>query len=140
MLARNGLLSLALSSLALAAVACGAEVDSAKKPLPVCDANDPQCPGIPASSSPKKPRSEIPTDPVPAPATPSEPAKEEVLPDAGVDAAPVVGQECGKLSTCCDQLGAAGYLTTTCKSVLSTNNEDACYSQHAAYKSGGDCT
>lgn len=129
--------------MALAAVACNAEVDSAKKPLPVCDADDPTCPGVPASSSPKKPHTEMPTDPVPAPATEPtkvEPATGTGSPDASVDSAPVVGKECAKLSTCCDQLGKAGYITTTCKSVLSTNNEDACYTQHASYKSAGDCT
>ena len=143
MVARNGLVALVLVGLAASAVACSAAPDSAKKPLPVCDANDPDCPGVPASSAPKKPHSDVPTDPVtvPAPAT-ERPADEpdDTTADAGVDAAPVVGPSCQKLAKCCGQLGEAGYITTTCKSVLSTNNEDACYTQHASYKSAGDCT
>jgi hypothetical protein len=58
--------------------------------------------------------------------------------DAPIDAAP--GPECTKLSACCDQLDAAGYDTTTCKSVLSTNNDDACYAKYDEYKQFGDCT
>lgn len=142
MVARKGLGALVLVGFAALAVACSDAPDSAKKPLPVCDANDPQCPGVPASGS-KKPLQEIPTDPVQAPAPAPVTEREEPAqrsPEAGVDAAPAVGAQCQKLAACCDQLGAAGYLTTTCKSVLSTNNEDACYTQHASYKSGGDCT
>jgi hypothetical protein len=142
MVARNALLGLVLAGVAAASVACSDAPDSAKKPLPVCDANDVNCPGVPATSAPKKPHTEIPTDPVPAPVTqrPQEDDPASATPDAGVDAAPVLGAFCKKLSTCCDQLGEAGYITTTCKSVLSTNNEDACYTQHATYKSAGDCS
>jgi hypothetical protein len=84
------------------------------------------------------------TVPDPGSATPSpDPTpdpKPATSPEAGVDAAPVVGKYCQELSTCCDDLKSAGYDTTICKSVLSTNNEDACYTKHASYKSDGDCT
>lgn len=131
---------------ACAAVACSAAPDSAKKPLPVCDAKDPDCPGVPAASSPNRTRGETPRTPVPTPEpdedTDLEPAPSP-SPDAGIDAAdaaPVVGPFCQKLAGCCKQLEDAGYMTNTCKSVLSTNNEDACYTQHASYKSYGDCS
>ena len=141
MLAARSALLLAFAALsALPALACSAPVDSAKKPLPICDAKDPECPGVPASN---KAHSDVPTDPVqvpdptPAPATDPDPTPS---PDAGVDAAPVMGKECTTLSACCGQLKDAGYDTTICKSILSTNNEDACYAKHASYKSDGDCT
>ncbi len=140
--ARTGLL-LGLVALSTAfAAACSAPADSSKKPLPVCDAKDPECPGIPASSS-NKAHSDVPTDPVvvpdPTPAATPDPAP-ATSPEAGVDAAPVVGAECTTLSACCTQLKDAGYDTTICKSILSTNNEDACYAKHASYKDSGDCT
>lgn len=132
----------ALAAFGSAAVACSAAAESTKKPLPVCDADDAACPGVPASPSPKKPLQEVPTDPVPAPA--ADPAPAEPAADAGPasapDAAPVMGDDCKALDACCKQLGEAGYDTTRCKSVLSTNNEDACYTQHASYKSFGDCS
>jgi hypothetical protein len=128
------------------AVACSDAPDSAKKPLPVCDAKDPDCPGV-ASSAPKTPKADVPSDAVPVPSqqteqplpnsTPPTPAPSA---DAGVDAAPAMGELCTKLAACCTQLGDAGYDTKTCKSVLSTKNEDACYTQHASYKSFGDCS
>ncbi len=137
--ARTGLL-LAFAALSLVAVACAAPVDSAKKPLPVCDAKDPECPGVPASSS-NKTHTDVPTDPVVVPdPTPVAPHPGEISPEAGVDAAPVVGKDCTALSTCCGQLKDAGYDTTMCKSILSTNNEDACYDKHKSYKDSGDCT
>ena len=147
MLARTAFAATTFAALvALATVACSAPADSAKKPLPVCDAKDPTCPGVPASSSDNKTHSDVPTDPVPAPdqATDdpgsSAPAtKPAPSPEAGVDAAPVIGQFCQQLATCCTDLAAAGYDTTMCKSVLSTNNEDACYSKHDSYKQSGDC-
>ena len=136
----------AFAALASAAVACSAASDSAKKPLPVCDAKDPACPGVPASNAGNQTHSDVPTDPVPAPdqATDdpgsSAPAtKPAPSPEAGVDAAPVVGQFCQQLAQCCTDLASAGYDTTMCKSVLSTNNEDACYSKHDSYKQSGDC-
>ncbi len=151
MLGRLGRLSLShVTALAVlltasATVACSAAPDSAKKPLPVCDAKDPECPGVPASAADNKTHSDVPTDPVPAPATdspgdttPDAPAP-ATTPEAGVDAAPAVGQFCQQLATCCKDLGDAGYDTTMCKSVLSTNNEDACYSKHDSYKQSGDC-
>ena len=126
-------------ALASAAVACSAPADSAKKPLPVCDATDPSCPGVPERSS-NKAHSDIPTDPVSAPEPTPTPAPAPVA-DAGHDAAEAgPGPQCAGLAACCKQLGEAGYITTTCMSVLSTNNEDACYTQHASYKSSGDCT
>lgn len=147
MLARSSFAAAALAALAaLATVACSAPADSAKKPLPVCDAKDPECPGVPASSADNKTHSDVPTDPVPAPATddpgsttPATPPPTKPSPEAGVDAAPVVGQFCQQLATCCTDLAAAGYDTTMCKSVLSTNNEDACYTKHDSYKQSGDC-
>jgi hypothetical protein len=146
MLVRTALSALALAALAALAVACSAAPDSAKKPLPVCDAKDPSCPGVPASNAGNQTHGNVPTDPVPAPAeatddpgsaTPD--TKPTPSPEAGVDAAPVVGQLCQQLATCCTDLGAAGYDTTMCKSVLSTNNEDACYAKHDSYKQSGDC-
>ena len=134
---RSGLL-FAFAGLSLVAVACSAPVDSAKKPLPVCDAKDPECPGVPASSS-NKTHSDVPTDPVQVP-DPTPAADPAPSPEAGVDAAPVMGKECTTLATCCGQLKDAGYDTSICKSILSTNNEDACYAKHASYKSDGDCT
>jgi hypothetical protein len=140
--ARTGLLVAIAALSALAAVACSAPADSSKKPLPVCDAKDPECPGVPASSN--KAHTDVPTDPVvvpdqtPAPA--ADPTPAATSPEAGVDAAPVMGKECTALSTCCGQLKDAGYDTTICKSILSTNNEDACWEKHASYKDGGDCT
>ena len=142
---RSALAFAALASVSAAAVACGAPADSAKKSLPVCDANDPSCPGVPASKADNKTHSDVPTDPVqasdtatddPAAPAPSTPMKS---PEAGVDAAPVVGMFCQQLATCCKDLGTAGYDTTMCKSVLSTNNEDACYAKHDSYKQSGDC-
>ena len=128
---------------AVAALACSAAADSSKKPLPVCDAKDPECPGVPAARSPNQTHSDIPQDPVHAPEptpTPADPAPKPAA-DAGHDAAEAgPGKFCTQLGVCCKQLGAAGYVTTTCMSVLSTNNEDACYTQHASYKSSGDCT
>lgn len=73
--------------------------------------------------------------PVVVATAPSKPAAE-----AGVDAATAVGPLCQQLAQCCKDLGDAGYDTTMCKSVLSTNNEDACYSKHDSYKQSGDCT
>lgn len=145
MLTRSVAALVALAVLATAAVACSAPPDSSKKALPVCDATDPECPGVPSSAN--KTHSDVPTDPVPAPAaaaasdapTATPPAKSP-SPEAGVDAAPVVGEFCQELATCCKDLGDAGYDTTSCKSVLSTNNEDACYSKHDTYKQSGDCT
>ena len=142
-LARTAVTLFALA-LSTAAVACSAAPDSAKKPLPVCDAKDPECPGVPAGSSPNKTHSDMPTDPVhapdPAPETKTETTKGADAGHDAADAAPVVGKQCEALGACCKQLGDAGYSTTTCKSVLSTNNEDACYTQHASYKSFGDCS
>jgi hypothetical protein len=140
MLAGRTALLLAFAALSAVAVACSAPADSAKKPLPICDAKDPECPGVPASSN--KAHSDVPSDPVvvpdptPAPAEGPDPG---TSPEAGVDAAPVMGKECTTLSTCCDQLKDAGYDTSICKSILSTNNEDACYAKHASYKDSGDC-
>ena len=139
--ARTGLLA-ALAILSALAVACSAPADSSKKPLPVCDAKDPECPGIPPSN---KAHSDVPTDsvalpdPTPTPDPGSGPSTSP-SPEAGVDAAPVVGKECTTLSACCTQLKDAGYDTTICKSILSTNNEDACYAKHASYKDSGYCT
>ena len=56
------------------------------------------------------------------------------------DAAPVMGKECRGLAACCAEVGAAGYDTTMCKRVLSTNNEDACWLKHKSLKDFGDCT
>ena len=141
-LARTAL-GFALASALASVVACSAAPDSAKKPLPVCDAKDPDCPGVPASSN--KTHGEIPTDPVPAPpqSMPVLPPEPSSTSDSGADAAdaaPKVGPQCAALGACCKQLGDAGYVTTTCNSVLSTNNEDACYTQHASYKTYGDCS
>ena len=133
---RPGLLLAVAALSAATALACSAPADSSKKPLPVCDAKDPECPGVPASSS-NKAHSDVPTDPVVVPDPAPAPAPS---PEAGIDAAPVVGKDCTALSACCAQLKDAGYDTTMCKSILSTNNEDACYDKHASYKSGGDCT
>jgi hypothetical protein len=140
MLAGRSALLLAFAALSAVAVACSAPADSSKKPLPVCDAKDPECPGVPASSN--KAHSDVPTDPVQVPdATSPDPTPAPApSPEAGVDAAPVIGKECTALSTCCGQLKDAGYDTTICKSILSTNNEDACYEKHASYKGSGDCT
>lgn len=137
LVARTGLL-LAFAALSLVAVACSAPLDSSKKPLPICDAKDPECPGVPASSS-NKAHSDVPTDPVVVPDPTPAPAP-ATSPEAGVDAAPVVGKDCTALSACCAQLKDAGYDTTICKSILSTNNEDACYDKHKSYKDSGDCT
>lgn len=138
---RSGLL-LAFAALSVVAAACSAPADSSKKPLPVCDAKDPECPGIPASSN--KTHTDVPTDPVPVPDPAPAPAPAAdapaTSPEAGVDAAPVIGKECTALAACCKQLEDAGYVTTICKSILSTNNEDACWEKHASYKSSGDCT
>jgi len=30
--------------------------------------------------------------------------------------------------------------SSVCKSVLSTDNKDACYAKHDSYKQSGDCT
>jgi hypothetical protein len=122
MLARSLRSALAIAALAVvarAAVACSSPADSAKKSLPT----DPvQAPDMatddPASTSPSKPAAS---------------------PEAGIDAAPAVGQLCEQLAQCCKDLGSAGYDTTMCKSVLSTNNEDACYAKHDSYKQSGDC-
>ncbi len=143
------LLSLAaFVGLATAAVACSAPADGAKKPLPICDAKDPECPGVPASKADNKTHTDVPTDPVPVPdqatddpasSAPAPATKPAPSPEAGVDAAPVVGKFCQQLATCCTDLAAAGYDTAICKSVLSTNNEDACYSKHDSYKQSGDC-
>ena len=139
MASRSALLvALAATALSSLAFACSAAPDSSKKPLPLCDAKDPECPGVPASSN--QTHTDVPSDPVsvpdetPAASTPSSPS-----PEAGVDAAPVMGMFCKQLSQCCDDLKSAGYDTTICKSVLSTNNEDACYTKHASYKDDGDC-
>ena len=140
MLAGRSRLLLAFAALSIVPVACNAPVDSAKKPLPVCDAKDPECPGVPASSS-NKAHSDVPTDPVQVPdPTPTPAPTPATSPEAGVDAAPVVGTECTGLGACCQQLKDAGYDTTICKSILSTNNEDACYDKHKSYKDSGDCT
>lgn len=139
MLAGRSVLLLAFAALSTVAVACSAPADSSKKPLPICDAKDPECPGVPASSN--KAHSDVPTDPVQVPdPTPAPNADPAPSPEAGVDAAPVIGKECTALSVCCGQLKDAGYDTTMCKSILSTNNEDACYDKHKSYKDGGDCT
>lgn len=137
---KGHLVAVSVALLATAVVACSADPDSGKKPLPVCDAKDPDCPGVPSSS--KSPRSDTKADPVQVPTTGTTPLEPEpsTLPDASVDAAPVLGKDCQGLAACCKQLGDAGYDTTRCKSVLSTNNEDACYTQHASYKSFGDCS
>ncbi len=142
-------LAAATATAAAFAVACSAPADS-KKPLPVCDANDPTCSGGRAPSTDNQTHSDVPTDPVPAPdqatddpastSASTTPPSKPSSPEAGVDAAPVVGQFCQELATCCTDLGAAGYDTTMCKSVLSTNNEDACYAKHDSYKQSGDCT
>jgi hypothetical protein len=139
MLAARTAFLLALAAFGSVVVACSAAPDSSKKPLPVCDAKDPECPGVPASAGTNKTHADVPSDPVkvPDPAPASEPTPQA---EAGVDAAPVVGKDCQGLAACCKQLGDAGYDTTKCKSVLSTNNEDACYTQHASYKSFGDCS
>ena len=136
--ARTSLCLIAI--LASASVACSAAPDSAKKPLPICDAKDPECPGVPASPGPKTPHSDPKAEPVDVPTTGTTPLEPTPSPEAGTDAAPVVGKTCQVLAACCKQLGDAGYDTTRCKSVLSTNNEDACYTQHASYKSFGDCS
>ena len=138
MLAGRSGLFLAFAALSTVAVACSAPADSSKKPLPVCDAKDPECPGVPASSS-NKAHADVPTDPVQVP-DPTPKADPTPSPEAGVDAAPVMGKECSMLSTCCGQLTDAGYDTTMCTSILSTNNEDACYDKHKSYKDSGDCT
>jgi hypothetical protein len=141
-------LAAAVAAAAAFAVACSAPAD-AKKPLPVCDANDSTCSGGRSPSTSNQTHSDVPTDPVPAPdqatddpasTSPSAPTSKPSSPEAGVDAAPVVGQFCQELATCCNDLGAAGYDTSMCKSVLSTNNEDACYAKHDSYKQSGDCT
>jgi hypothetical protein len=131
---------LAFAALACSAVACSAAPDSAKKPLPVCDAKDPECPGVPASNG-NKTKTEVPETPVqvPDPETQTPDPTPAPSKDAGVDSAPVLGKYCQELSQCCDDLKSAGYDTTMCKSVLSTNNEDACYTKHASYKTDGDC-
>jgi hypothetical protein len=149
MLARSLRSALAIAALAVvagAAVACSSPADSAKKSLPVCDANDPSCPGVPASSkTDNKTHGDVPTDPVQAPDMATDdpastsPSKPAASPEAGIDAAPAVGQLCEQLAQCCKDLGSAGYDTTMCKSVLSTNNEDACYAKHDSYKQSGDC-
>lgn len=95
-----------------------------KTPPPAED--DPH--GQPAPASP---------DPVPDPNQPT------ASKDAGHDAAPAdagFGVECTKLAACCDQIAGAGEDPTTCRSVLSTRNEDACFTQHDRYKSYGDCS
>src|SRR5437016_166063 len=61
--------------------------------------------------------------------------------DAGLDAPPdaALGPDCAKLSACCAEIAAAGEDASTCKSVLSTKNDDACYAQYDRYKQYGDC-
>jgi hypothetical protein len=91
---------------------------------------------VPASKASNQTHSDVPTDPVPAP----EQASEDPASSApATKPAPAVGPFCQQLATCCTDLGAAGYDTSMCKSVLSTNNEDACYSKHDSYKQSGDC-
>ena len=138
-LARTVLL-LGAGALASVAVACSAAPDTSKTSLPVCNVDDPGCPRV-TTHAPNKEHSDIPSDPVHVPEPPPPSAVQPAAADAGHDAAPVgPGKFCTELGACCKQLGEAGYVTTTCMSVLSTNNEDACYTQHASYKSSGDCT
>ncbi len=61
--------------------------------------------------------------------------------DAGLDAQPdaAIGPECMQLSACCDEIAAAGEDPTTCRSVLATKNDDACFAEHDRYKQYGDC-
>jgi hypothetical protein len=131
----RALLVLILGVLGSAAVACSA-ADSSKAPLAVCNVDDPKCPSV--ASAKKQPHADVAADPVPT--VSPEPAPEaKPSPEAGTDAAPVLGKECLALSACCDSLAASGYDTTMCKSVLSTNNEDACYTKHASFVEFGDC-
>ena len=92
-----------------------------------------------AKSEPASPR------PGPEPRTtstePEPTAPEEPKPAAPEEPKPVPpGPLCEKLTVCCGQLGAAGYLTETCEGVAATKNEDACYASHKNYKDYGDCT
>jgi|GEM_PF-5138845 len=136
--------ALVLAALAVASlVACSAGDTAKTKPtLPTCDeAESGSCPGV-KDNLPKEgkggtsqPSSGGPTDdPVPG----EEPASEQTNADAG--SAPTPGKACTALDACCKQLADAGYDTATCKSVVSTVNEDACFAQHDRYKSFGDCS
>ncbi len=153
MLARFGSVSafafgtlVGLAGFAAVTVACSAPADAKKKPGAVaCDVTDTKCQDNPSEApTDNQTHSDVPTGPVAVPDPPASTADAAPAPtkakEAGVDAAPVVGQLCQQLSKCCDDLAAAGYDTTMCKSVLSTNNEDACYTKHDSYVQSGDCT
>lgn len=63
-------------------------------------------------------------------------------PDAGADTstAPPAGPRCTALSSCCKELGAAGYVTKTCDDAVAKHDEPACTASQSSYVSFGDCT
>ncbi len=144
--------SLSLAALAGAAalalgVGCSAPY-KAKDGLPVCDDGDPTCNGDSNRETTRKGSSNTNNSSPSAPSTTNEPTEpEETTPtttaDAGTkaDAAPPQKEpSCVKLDACCDELKQAGYDPATCKGVVSTNNNAACYSQYSQYKQFGDCS
>lgn len=133
MLAARSLFIVALAAAASAAVACSAAPDSATKPLPVCDADDPECPGVPKSSG-NKAHTEIPTNPVPAPEPKPAPSNEPDPPKDEADAGKkAFGPLCKELAACCDKLDAEGY-TSFCRESLNTGVESVCSTKRREYK------
>lgn len=129
------------------AVAAGCSAPyKAKEGLPVCEDGDPECNGdtnretarrgtSTSSSSSGSPSTPSETEPATTPPTSSGDAGTKV--DAGP---PPVEPSCAKLAKCCDELKAAGYLDTTCRGVVTDNNNQGCYASHMLYKNAGDCT
>jgi len=142
---RGSLLLFFFSASAAAMVACSGAEATKKVPLTICEDGDEDCTKA-KDNRPKNGSTETPSGPTGTPVPGEEPKEEETadsgtLPssDAASDAG-ALGASCVALDKCCAQLVSQGYDPATCKSVVSTKNEAACFAQHDRYKTFGDCS
>lgn len=145
---RGSLLLFFSASVAAAAmVACSGAEATKKVPLTICEDGDEDCTKA-KDNRPKNGSTDAPPGPTGTPVPGGDDSKgdEETadagsLPssDAGSDAG-ALGASCVALDKCCAQLVSQGYDPATCKSVVSTKNEAACFAQHDRYKTFGDCS
>lgn len=143
MRSQRSLLVVVLSAVGLATVACSGAEPTKKVPFTVCEDGDEAC----AKAKDNRPKSgknddEVPSGPTTTPVPgeePKEPTADAAAPDAS-DGGGAMPKSCTALDACCAQLVQQGYDPATCKSVVSTKNDAACFAQHDRYKQFGDCS
>jgi hypothetical protein len=130
------------------AIACSAPAPTKKSANATCAKDPTKCPS-PSDSTAGDPNAAedppISSTPDPSSVNSADPPEDAghadaSHPDAAKPDSSAPVNECTALDACCSQLGAAGYNTTTCRSFVTAQDQTKCKTQHASYKSFGDCT